>query len=56
MSASAYEIRLDLLRLAFDIVAYSYANTGGDVPTQDNIVAVAKTLNAFVSNETRPAR
>jgi hypothetical protein len=47
MSASAYEIRLQILELAFAVAA-----TGGDgrEVTAKEIIGIAKELNVFVSD------
>ena len=52
-----YEIRLDLLRLSFDILSTQMASKGLDkdgaqqaaAPTTDEVLAEARKLNQFVS-------
>jgi hypothetical protein len=53
---SPYEIRLDLLQLAFNILkekqVVSTGNTGGDIaaaPTSEEVIIEATKLNEFVS-------
>ena len=49
---SPYEIRADLLRLAFDILQVKASvEESGIAPTAEEVIAEAKKLNEFVSNE-----
>lgn len=51
---SPYEIRLDLLRLAYDILSVKSIDNAGNIsytnPNSAEIIAEATKLNRFVSN------
>lgn len=58
-----YEIRLDLLQLAFDILSNRHraANTARDdnadasyTPTTEDVIAEAEKMNSFISKANQP--
>lgn len=59
-SKTPYEIRLDLLQLAFDILSAKHAAAGvmnanntTTSPTTEEILAEAEKMNAFISKDVR---
>lgn len=61
-SKTPYEIRLDLLQLAFDILSAKHAadgnkngngNNTSTSPTTEEVLAEAEKMNAFISKDVR---
>ena len=49
---SPYELRADLLRLAFEIeLAKHHAADGNTAPTAEDVIAEATKLNEFISTQ-----
>ena len=54
---SPYELRADLLRLAFEILlAESQAKDDGSSPTSEEVITEARKLNEFISTQKTGSR
>lgn len=54
---SPYELRADLLRLAFEILlAEHHAKNANTYPTSEEVIAEARKLNEFISTQKTGSR